>query len=193
LISDDESLIARYYRVASPEEATEVARTLANAIEKPEVEERWDSIRTLWDWRLDQLADEEGTANRDHANEVRQFLDCVRESSETDIAQEQDRVCRSLLYIATWDPHWRQIEEWIAGQSDTYPMIAVELYGVLVEAAVQGDWSSAVRTSQVSHREQIYENATATSEEALQYARSIANHFAAERCEMDRKFLDETL
>ncbi|PAU79979.1 hypothetical protein CK500_15830 [Halorubrum salipaludis] len=192
-ISDDESLISQYYRFASSEEAAEVARRLANGIGKPEVEKQWDSIRTLWDWRLDQLADEKEAVHQDNANEVRQFLDCVRESSVTDIAQEQDRVRRSLFYIATWNLHWRQIEQWIANQSDRYPMIAVELYGVLVEAAVQGDWSSTVRTSQVSHREQIYENAIATNEEALQYARSIANHFAAERCEMDRGFLDETL
>ncbi|MBX0305769.1 ATP-binding protein [Haloarcula salinisoli] len=192
-LSDDESLIARYYRVLSPEEATEVARTLANAIGKPEVEEQWDSIRTLWDWRLDQLVNAEETEQRDHADEMRRFLDCVRESSATDIAQEHDRVRRSLSHVSTWDPHWRRIEEWIAGQSNTYPEISMELYGVLVEAAVQGDWSSAARTSQESHRKQIYEHAADASEEALQSARSIANHFAAERCEMDREFLNETL
>lgn len=192
-LSDDGSLITRYYRSASAEEAAEIAGTLANAIGKPEVEEQWDSIRTLWDWRLDQLTAVEETEYRKHADEMRRLLDCVRDSSATDIAQEQNRIRRSLPFVSTWDPHWRRIEEWMADQSDTYPEIAVELYEVLVEAAVQGDWSSAVRTSQESHREQIYEHAAAVSEDALQSARSIANHFAAERCEMDREFLDETL
>jgi len=192
-LSDEESLITRYYQVASPEAATEIAGALSNAIEKPEVAEQWEAIRTLWDWRLDQLAGAERDGHRKYANEVRRFLDCVRESSATDIAQEQDRIRRSLPYVATWDPHWRRIEEWLADQSDTYPEPAVELYEVLVEAAVQGDWSSAVRTSQASKREQIYKHGATASEDALQSARSIANHFAAERCEIDREFLDESL
>lgn len=192
-LSDEESLIARYYNEASPADATKLASTLANSIEKPEIEDRWATIRELWDWRLNQIKHTSDTKQQEHNNEIRQFLDCVRESSVTDMAQEQDKIRRSLPRVAIGNHHWRQIEEWLADQADSHPATVVELYKVLVDAAAHDDWPSTVRTSQTTNRERIYEHATMVDDETLQTTLQIANLFAAERCEMDRAFLDEHL
>lgn len=66
---------------------------------KNEAEDRWNAIRGLWDWRLDQIDDAAKTARQDHADELRQFLDCVRESSVTDMAGEPERVQCSLSHM----------------------------------------------------------------------------------------------
>ena len=73
------------------------------------------------------------------------------------------------------------------------PTVAVELYTILVDAATDDEWSSTVRTSQASNRERIYDNAAAVGDETLQAALRIANQFAAERCDLDRGFLEDQL
>jgi len=142
---------------------------------------------------LNQIADTAATAQEDHANELRQFLDCVKESSVTDLAQEQDRIKRALPIVIAKNQHWRRTEDWIAEQADAHPKIAVNLYDVMVQAAADDTWSSTARTSRESNREQIYENAAAADGQALQTALEIANKFASKRYELDREFLETHL
>lgn len=193
LLSDDESLIRRYYCVASPDDATELAITIASGIENLDEEYYWEAIRALWDWRLNQLENTNDTTEEEHANEIRQFLDCVRDSSMTYLVQEQERIQQSLPIVISGGRHWHRIEEWLADQSDLYPTVAVGLYEVMVDAASGEAWSATARLSRDTNRERIYENAASNSDEALQTALNIANQFAAEGYDMDREFLDANL
>ncbi|TMT81731.1 hypothetical protein E2L06_17625 [Haloterrigena sp. H1] len=191
-LTDDTSLIRQYYSSASSGDAAELATTLANAIDTPNVAEQWPAIRALWEWRLDQLEDTAAIASQEHANEIRQFLDCVRTVSVADLSQEQDNICRSLPFLVKGNRniHWRWIEEWLANQSAIHPTVTVDLYQNFVNEVSDEDWSSIVWTSQAENRERIYENADAVNDTTLQTAMHVANQFAAEGCDLDREFLD---
>ena len=117
-LTNDTSLIRQFYTAASPDDAKEVAVTIANGIENPDVKNQWEPIVDLWDWRLYQLESINGTVEQAHATEVRQFLECVRDCPGTDLADEQDLVRRSLPFVASGTRHWRQIEAWLAEQAD---------------------------------------------------------------------------
>ncbi|MFC4359241.1 AAA family ATPase [Halobium salinum] len=192
-IADDNSLIRRYYDAASPEEATELAISLADSFDNPEVEDRWDAIRNLWDWRLDQIENAGTTPEQKYADELRQFLDCVHESSTIDLTLEKGRIQRSLPIVILSDLNWRRIEDWLAEQSDSYSATSVDLYRTMVESVNDEKWSSLARTSQDSNRKRIYEKAAEEGEESIQSALWIANQFAAEGYETDREFLDDHL
>lgn len=192
-LTDEDSLISRFYRVATAEDAKQLATTLSNSIEKSEVSDQWDQIRDLWSWRLSKITESQGTDHQDHANELRQFLDCVRESDATDLAQEQEYIRQSIPHVVPASYHWRRIEEWLADQSDTFPAIAIDLFEVMIKAVDSDEWASTARMSKESNRERLYENAAATGGEALRTSLRVANRFAAERHEMDRTFLDQHL
>ena len=186
---DDESIIYNFYNVASQSDAAELASVFSSSIGNNQVEEQWNKIRELWEWRL-------STANPDtdgYENEIWNFLSCVRNSTGSTLDQEKDLIARSLPFITDQTYHWREVEEWFAEQSDSYPNVAVSLYKELVEAVPCGEWSSIARTSQEENRSRLYRNAEATGGDTLQFVLDISDQFAAENCPMDREFLESHL
>jgi hypothetical protein len=186
---DDESMISQFYNVASGSDAAELASVVSSSIGNTPVEERWDKIRELWEWRLS-VADPDTESYED---EIWDFLSCVKNSSASTLDQEKELVSRSLPYITDRTYHWRQVEEWFAEQSDPHPNVAVSLYKELVDAVPCGEWSSTARTSQEENRSRLYRNAEATGGDTLQSVLDISDQFAAENRQMDREFLKDHL
>ena len=154
-----------------------------------DVEEQWGKIRELWSWRLDILDPDDEASD----TEVYQFLDCVRNSTETTLEEEEELIIRSLSFVAHKNHHWRRIEEWFAEQSISNPVVAIELYEELVETVSCEDWSAIARDSEEENRSQLYESAEAVGNDPLQTALDIADRFAAENNQIDREFLEQHL
>jgi hypothetical protein len=188
-IADEDSLMRQFYDVVDRDGAKELASTMSSSMGNDNVEEQWKKIRELWSWRLDTL-DPDDEAN---GAEVYQFLDCVRNSTKTTLEEENILVGRSLPFVAYQNHHWRRIEEWLAEQSTSYPVVAINLYDELVEAVPCEDWSATARNSEEENRSQLYESAGAAGSDALQTALDIADQFAAENNQMDREFLEQHL
>jgi hypothetical protein len=188
-IADEDSLMRQFYDVVDRDGAKELASTMSSSMGNDNVEEQWKKIRELWSWRLDTL-DPDDEAN---GAEVYQFLDCVRNSTKTTLEEENILIGRSLPFVAHQNHHWRRIEEWLAEQSTSYPVVAIDLYDELVEAVPCEDWSAIARNSEEENRSQLYESAAAAGSDPLQTALDIADQFAAENNQMDREFLEQHL
>ncbi|WP_396613985.1 ATP-binding protein (plasmid) [Haloferax sp. S1W] len=193
-LSNDNSLIFRFYEKASPETAADLATAIASKAEKDDVlDEYWNSVRDLWSWRLDTLeADATNeTKERTTRNEARQFLKCVRNTATTTLESEERLIVRTLPFIADYSVYWRMTEEWLSETSERHPRIAIKLYQELVSAVSDSSWSNIARTSREEHRKKLYENAVTAGDDPRQIALRIANHFVAEGLKMDRDFMDE--
>lgn len=188
-ISDEDSVIRRFYAVADEDDVKELASTMSSSIGNDNVEERWDKIRDLWKWRLDTLESDED----ENPAEIREFLDCVRESRATTLEREKTLIIRSLPMVVQHAFHWRRLEEWFAEQSSSNPVVAINLFEELVDVVPCDEWSSIARNSQEDYRSSLYENAEAAGKSPLQTALDIADQFAAENNQMDREFLERNL
>ena len=188
-LSDDASLINRFYRLANQEETQELATTLSSSMGNEAVENRWDKIRELWDYRVDML----DPGEEDHNTEIWHFINCVRNATTTTLQKEESRIIQSLPFVANHTVHWRRIEEWLAEQAADNPDVTITIYDELVGAVPCDEWSSIARTSQQKYRSSLYDSAEDSGEETLQTALDIADHFAAENNQMDEEFLKRHL
>lgn len=188
-ISNGDSLIRQFYDVADHENAKELSSTLASSMGNEMVEDRWPKIQALWDYRLDTL--DPDTEN--HDSEIWYFLECVRNATAATLQEEERRIIRSLPFVAKHTRHWRRIEDWLAEQASTYPIVTITLYDELIEAVPCDEWSSIARTSQEDNRFCLYENAETVGDDPLQTALDIADQFAAENNDMDTEFLEKHL
>jgi hypothetical protein len=195
-LEDEDSLISIFYARATPDLAQTIAWSLASGLDNGDnLVGHWDAIRQLWQWRLDTVektVQDSGEAS-EYQQEFQRFLKCLRGTPEAEIVEEQELVERSVGYTVHDTIGIHTFEEWLAKQSEEYPESTIEIYQQLVAAASPEEWPEIVRTSREELRVQLYENAVKCGEAPAEIAFRIADQFAAEGREMDRKFLNEHL
>jgi hypothetical protein len=195
-LHDGNSLIRRYYDQSSPESAAEIANAISQTLENSsELDDKWNQIRELWRWRINQVEKNVQSLDREekYRREFQSFFDCLKKTDEAGLPEEQKLIVRSVRFIIH-NPHGvRSLEEWLANQSDEYPLDAITVYEQFVEAVSSDKWPEVVRSSQDEHRKKLYANAVEHEDSTGNIAIRIANQFAAQGEDYDRDFLDDQL
>ncbi|AKU09859.1 ATP-binding protein [Haloferax gibbonsii] len=195
-LDDEGSLIRRYYTQSSPESAAKVANAIYRTLQNGNaLDGKWEYISSLWKWRLEQAEQDIESLEEEekHRREFHRFLDCLKNTDEAGLLEEQELLERSVRFIIHDSFGVRSLEEWLADQSIEYPVEAISVYEQFTEASSPDKWPEIVRSSQDEHREQLYTNAAGHGNSAGKTAVKIANQFAAQGEEYDRNFLDDQL
>jgi hypothetical protein len=196
-LGDDESLIRQFYDMMHSETTANVANAFSQVLDNEDspLDDHWDSIRELWQWRLDQveseISDIEGAA--EYHQEFRYFLQCLQHTDATSLEDEQALVEQTAPFLVHQAPHVRILEEWLGEQSATYPAAAISVYQAVIEAVPDGEWHNVARSSKDEMRETLYTNAIHAGDEPGSHAYKVANRFAAAGYEIDKEFLDSYL
>ncbi|MUV56080.1 ATP-binding protein [Halogeometricum sp. CBA1124] len=196
-LDEEDSLIALFYEKMSPDTTANLAQALASGLENEdnELHQHWDSVRELWQWRLDQV---ERRINgiedaADYHREFRYFLRCLQHTDASNLEDEQELVERTAPFLVHQAPHIRILEEWLAEQSTSYPAAAISVYHAIIKAVPDKDWHKVARSSKDEMRETMYVNAVEAGDGLGSDAYKIANRFAASGYEIDKDFLDSYL
>ena len=196
-LDEEDSLIARFYEMMSPDTTANLAQALASGLENEdnELHLHWDSVRELWQWRLDQVESRingiEDTA--DYHREFRYFLRCLQHTDAINLEDEQELVERTAPFLVHQAPHIRILEEWLAELSTSYPAAAISVYHAIVKVVPDNDWHKVARSSKDEMRETMYINAVEAGDGPGSDAYKVANRFAASGYEIDKDFLDSYL
>lgn len=195
-LDDDDSLVRRYYKQSSPELAAKIADAISRTFENGDaLEGEWEQVSLLWRWRLHQVEQDiqSPEEEKDYRREFHRFFDCLKNTDETGLPEEQELLERSVRFIIHDSYGVRSLEEWLADQSDEHPQEAITVYEQIIEPQSPTQWPEIVRSSQDEHRKQLYTNAVEHSNSASKIAVRIANQFAAQVQEYDQDFLDGQL
>lgn len=197
LLEDEDSLIARFYEMMSPETTANISQALANGLdnEDSDFHQHWDAIRELWEWRLDKVETQiDGIEDgAEYHREFRYFLRCLKHTDASSLEDEQGLVERTAPFLIHQAPHVRLLEEWLAEQSTTYPAAAISVYYALVEGIPDDEWYNVARSSKDEMRETLYINAVRAGKKPGSHTYRVANRFAAAGYEIDKEFLDSYL
>lgn len=195
-LENEDSLVFKFYQNASSENAADVAASIATTATKDDgIDNHWDAVKKLWNWRLDiiESADLAQSEQDNQRLELMKFLNAARDTSTATLASEDDLIVRSFPFVSDYSFSFRTLEERFAESSDAYPAVAIDLYQELVDSVPSESWSTITRISQDDLRKTLYQNAVAKGGNPRRTALEVANRFVAEGLQMDRDFMDEHL
>lgn len=178
-----DSLVTYLYDRDDPELARQMAwRLWRSGKNDAEIREKWEKVRQLWEFRLDQVDDAEA-----YADEMQWFIEWLP-LIEGRIALEdvESLLLDSRPFITENRRSWQAVESYLAGQAEESPKKAVQFYEELM--AVES------RPRSVRFREEtadLLRQGLDDDPETKTIALDIAEQFAEEGEETARDFLDQ--
>jgi hypothetical protein len=182
-LTTDDSLLAYLYDQDVPDIARQIAWQLWRwGKDNEDIREKWDKVKQLWEWRLDQVEDEER-----YANEFQWFVDWLPLVNER-IAFDDivDLLIETTPFIAHNRRAWETLESSLAEQAADYPVEVIQIYTRLVEQDERPGWIEFNETTATILKEGI-----ATGGETETQALDIAEDYFSRGDDTAEEFLDE--
>lgn len=129
-LGDDDSLLTAFYTNVVPDLASTAAWQLWRwGNNNSEFRDRWNSVRQIWEWRMD-MVDAEYETFSDEFQWFTEWLDLI--GDETDPGEIQELMHATIPYVVEQRRSWETIEQYLSNHVEEHPLAAVEVYEQLI-------------------------------------------------------------
>lgn len=182
-LADPQSLLTYFYAKEDPDLARQAAWQLWRwGEDNEETRENWPKVRTLWEWRLDQIDDPEA-----YAAEFQWFVEWLPLIADRAGFQELNPLLLDTApLIAQERRAWETTETYLANHADDHPASAIDVYTELMAQDSRPNGISFTDTTA-----SILEPGLDEEPDTRRAALDIAEEYFAEGDNTAEQFLDD--
>lgn len=182
-LTDPQSILSYFYAEENPDLSRQAAWQLWRwGQDNEEIRDDWPKVRTLWEWRLDQVSDPDA-----YAAEFQWFVDWLPLiSNRASIHELTPILLDTAPFIARERRAWETTESYLADHAYDHPATAIEIY---TELMAQDSRPNGISFSDPTAS--ILELALDEDPDTRRAALDIAEAYFAEGDDTAEQFLDE--
>jgi hypothetical protein len=182
-LTDPQSLLSYFYAKEEPDLARQAAWQLWRWGENNEdIRDKWPKVRTLWEWRLDQVDDPDA-----YAAEFQWFVEWrAIISDRAGFDEVVSLLINSAPYIARKRRAWETAESYLADHAEKHPTTAIDVYTELI---AQDSRPNGISFSDMTA--EILETGLDEDHDTRSAALDIAESYFTDGDDTAEQFLDE--